>query len=72
MYTEEQVAPYLGLLVMMLEKLGGEFTYNVAELERVAFHNHDKTIYQTRNDAKNEVTIKLAKATHVNVGEEDV
>lgn len=71
MYTEEQIAPYLGLLVMMLEELGGEFTYNVAELERVAYHNYDKTIYQTRDDAKNEVTIKLAKAAHVNIGEDN-
>jgi len=68
MYTMEEIAPYLGLLYMMLEELGGEFTYSPVELEKVAFHNTNKAICQT-TAPNGDVTIRLAERCDIYLDE---
>jgi hypothetical protein len=68
MYSAEEVAPYLGLIMLMLDELGGQFTYDVEALANESF-NADRVVVQTTDVMTDRITIRFASRKDVYLDE---
>lgn len=68
MYSAEEVAPYLGLIMLMLDELGGQFTYDVEALAKESF-NADRVVVQTTDVMTDRITIRFASRKDVYLDE---